>query len=45
MAIVRIPTSNGNPEPVYLYDDPGLHPIDLAGNWVDQKGVAAFGQL
>jgi hypothetical protein len=35
----RVPPVADNPEPVYIYQDPTLEPIALAGMYLDQKGV------
>ena len=39
MTIWRLPPSDADIEPVYIYDDPNIHPIVLNGIYVDQKGM------
>ncbi len=37
MAITRLPPTPADVEPVYMYDDPTLHPIPISGIFIDQK--------
>jgi hypothetical protein len=40
--LFRVDPNADNIEPVYIYDDPTLHPIELSGHWIEQKG---FGRI
>ena len=40
--LYRVDPNADNIEPVYIYDDPTLHPIELSGHWIEQKG---FGRI
>jgi len=40
MAITYLPPSNTDGEPVYLYDDPNLHLIQLSGQNIVQRSMA-----
>lgn len=40
MPLYYLPPDAEDTEPVYLYDDCAEHPIELSGNYVDQKGFA-----
>ena len=40
MVLRVLPPTVDHPEPVYLYDDPTLHHIQLSGQYIDQKGIS-----
>lgn len=39
MTIIRLPPTQQDIEPVYIYDDPNQHLIHLHGIYIDQKGI------